>query len=80
MISSTTSRIAGVIAGLTVLAVGCGDSNSDRAGGTRATEPIVLTMAQGNDGVPEQLVVPPALSAYSFNAQPTRPARVRGGA
>ena len=56
MISSAFSRIAGILAGVMVLAVGCGDSNSDRAGGARTAEPVVLTMAQGNDGAPEQLV------------------------
>jgi TRAP-type C4-dicarboxylate transport system substrate-binding protein len=56
MISSATSRIAGVIASVMVLAAGCGDSNSDRAGGTRTAEPVVLTMAQISDRPPEQLV------------------------
>ena len=56
MNSFATSRIAGMIAGVMVLAVGCGDSNSDRAGGTRTAEPVVLTMAQGNDEPPKQLV------------------------
>ena len=56
MISSGTSRIAGVIAGMIVLAVGCGDTHNDRAGGTRTPKPIVLTMAQGNHEPPKQLV------------------------
>ena len=49
------SRFAGGIAGVLALAVACGGSG-DRAGGRGIAEPVVLTLAQGNDEPPEQLV------------------------
>jgi len=56
MISSRTLKLVSVISGMIVLTVGCGDNHRDRAGGIRTAEPIVLTLAQGNDEPPEQLV------------------------